>query len=377
MRLQLVATTTFGLEAVVKREIQQLGYRVEKVEDGKVYFFADERGVVRANLWLRSADRVLICVGKFSAKTFEELFQQTKGVPWEHMIGPDGKLLIEGSSVKSTLHSVPACQRIVHKAVAQRLMESYGLEYLEEQGATYKIKVSLLKDQATLTVDTSGTGLHKRGYRGAQGDAPLKETLAAALVQLSFWNPKRILWDPFCGSGTIPIEAALIGKNIAPGLLRTFAFEDWDFISPRLVEEERKKAKEEENREVAMRIHGSDINKKVLTFAKENAQRAGVLEHIVFSHQDVKQWQGSQNDQTIFITNPPYGERMGEGEELKEIYAHMRGLLKKNEGWSLFLITADEEAETLIFPRAVNRRRKLYNGRIKTCYYQYHGKKPG
>ncbi len=375
MKLQLVATTTFGLEAVVKRELQNLGYRIDQVEDGKIRFASDERGLVRANLWLRSADRVLIEMGCFSATTFEELFQQTKGIAWEELIGPKGRILIEGTSVKSILHSVPACQRIVNKAIIERLMESYGINRWEEIGATYRIKVTLRKDQVTLTVDTSGPGLHKRGYRQGQGEAPLKETLAAALIQLSFWKEDRVLVDPFCGSGTIPIEAALIGKNKAPGSHRNFAFEEWDFISKEVVEDERIQAETQEKTNQSLFIYGRDVDGKVLAIAKKNAQRAGVADQITFQRQDIRSWSAKDGDDTILITNPPYGERMGEKDELEEIYRTLKKLLQKHPHWSLFLITADEEAENRIFPGKVHRRRKLYNGRIKTCYYQYHGQR--
>ena len=237
MKLELIATATFGLEAVVSREIEALGYRIIKTEDGKVTYMGDERAIVRSNLWLRTADRVLLKMAEFSAVEFEELFQQTKGLPWEQLIPLDGRFTVTGTSVKSKLHSVPACQKIVKKAIVEKLKEFYGVEVFEETGAEYTVKASLLKDRVTLTVDTSGTGLHKRGYRISDVAAPIKETLAAAMIQLSFWKKDRILVDPCCGSGTIPIEAAMIGRNIAPGLNRTFACEGWDFIPANLWKE--------------------------------------------------------------------------------------------------------------------------------------------
>lgn len=241
MKLELIATATFGLEAVVKREIQALGYKIIKSEDGKITYMGDERAIVRSNLWLRSADRVLLKMAEFQAQEFEELFQQTKALPWEELIPPDGKFTVTGTSVKSKLHSVPACQSIVKKAVVERLREYYCVDRFEENGAAYTIKATLLKDKVTLTVDTSGPGLHKRGYRVCDVAAPMKETLAAALVQLSFWREGRLLMDPCCGSGTIPIEAAMIGRNIAPGLNRKFVSEDWELIPAEIWKEERKR----------------------------------------------------------------------------------------------------------------------------------------
>ena len=242
MKLELIATATFGLEAVVKREIEQLGYKIIKSEDAKITFLGDERAVARSNLWLRSADRVLIKMGEFRALEFEDLFQQVKGIAWEEWIPPDGKFTVNGTSVKSKLHSVPACQSIVKKAVVSRLSEVYGMDTFPETGAAYTIKVTLLKDRATITLDTSGAGLHKRGYRVMDVAAPMKETLAAAMVQLSFWRAGRILADPCCGSGTIPIEAAMIGRNIAPGISRRFASEEWEAIPKEIWKEERKAA---------------------------------------------------------------------------------------------------------------------------------------
>lgn len=241
MKLELIATATFGLEAVVKREIQELGYKILRAEDGKITYLGDERAVVRSNLWLRSADRVLLKMGEFKAESFEELFQQTGALPWEELIPIDGRFTVTGTSVKSKLHSVPACQSIVKKAIVKRLSEYYCVERFAETGAAYTVKATLLKDTVTLTVDTSGAGLHKRGYRVCDVAAPIKETLAAAMVQLSFWKSGRLLMDPCCGSGTIPIEAAMIGRNIAPGIGRKFASEDWELIADQIWKDERKK----------------------------------------------------------------------------------------------------------------------------------------
>jgi putative N6-adenine-specific DNA methylase len=242
MKLELIATATFGLEAVVKREIQGLGYKITKTEDGKVTYLGDERAIVKSNLWLRSADRVLLKMGEFNALEFEDLFQQTKAINWEEIIPIDGKFTVNCTSVKSKLHSVPTCQSIVKKAIVEKLKEFYGIETFPETGAAYTIKATLLKDRVTLTIDTTGAGLHKRGYRVEDVAAPIKETLAAAMVQLSFWKAGRLLVDPCCGSGTIPIEAAMIGRNIAPGLNRKFESENWEFIDSSLWKEERKNA---------------------------------------------------------------------------------------------------------------------------------------
>ena len=374
MKLELIATATFGLEAVVRREIEALGYRIIKTEDGKVTYMGDERAIVRSNLWLRTADRVLLKMAEFSAVEFEELFQQTKGLPWEQLIPLDGRFTVTGTSVKSKLHSVPACQKIVKKAIVEKLKEFYGVEVFEETGAEYTVKASLLKDRVTLTVDTSGTGLHKRGYRISDVAAPIKETLAAAMIQLSFWKKDRILVDPCCGSGTIPIEAAMIGRNIAPGLNRTFAGEGWDFIPANLWKEERKAAFDNMNYEQPLDIYGYDINSKAVKAAQENAAEAGVDDCIQFCRADIRNL-NSEGDNGIIITNPPYGKRIGEEDEISEIYEALKKFFKENRDWSLFMITTDKEVEKKVMGRKADRRRKLYNGRLETCYYQFHGER--
>lgn len=374
MKLELIATATFGLEAVVKREIQALGYKIIKSEDGKITYMGDERAIVRSNLWLRSADRVLLKMAEFQAQEFEELFQQTKALPWEELIPPDGKFTVTGTSVKSKLHSVPACQSIVKKAVVERLREYYCVDRFEENGAAYTIKATLLKDKVTLTVDTSGPGLHKRGYRVCDVAAPMKETLAAALVQLSFWREGRLLVDPCCGSGTIPIEAAMIGRNIAPGLNRKFVSEDWELIPAGIWKEERKKAFASINYDADLRIEASDMDRKAVRAAEENAEEAGVDDCIVFRQmnmEDIKA--GAKNG--IIITNPPYGQRIGEEKQIERIYGKYRSFFKENPDWSLFMVTTDKTAEEKVMGRPADRRRKLYNGRLEVCYYQFHGKK--
>jgi putative N6-adenine-specific DNA methylase len=374
MRLELIATATFGLEAVVKREIQDLGYEIVKTEDGKVTFLGDEHAIARCNLWLRCADRVLLKMGEFQALEFEDLFQRTKGMPWEELIPLDGRFTVNGTSVKSKLHSVPACQSIVKKAIVERLKEFYCVEHFEETGAEYTVKVTMLKDAATITVDTSGAGLHKRGYRVADVEAPIKETLAAAMVQLSFWNADRLLIDPCCGSGTIPIEAALVGRNIAPGLNRKFASEGWELVPQEIWKEERKKAFEAIDYDRELRIFGSDISKKAVDAALENAAEAGVDDAITFTVMDVDRLQAEEK-QGIIITNPPYGERIGDARQIEAIYGKYKTFFEQNPSWSLFMITTDKTVENRIFGHPADRRRKLYNGRLEVCYYQFHGKK--
>ena len=374
MRLELIATATFGLEAVVKREIEQLGYRILKTEDGKVTYMGDERAIVRSNLWLRSADRVLLKMAEFEAREFEELFQRTKALDWEQLVPLDGKFTVTGTSVKSRLHSVPACQKIVKKAIVEKLKEFYDVETFPETGAQYTVKVTILKDRVTLTIDTSGAGLHKRGYRQADVAAPIKETLAAALVQLSFWKAGRILVDPCCGSGTIPIEAAMIGRNIAPGLNRSFACEEWELIEKDIWREEKKAAFQAIDYNAELEIYGYDINARAVRAAMENAQEAGVDDCIAFRRQDVAKLEPT-GENGIIIVNPPYGERIGEEAQIKEIYKALGGFLKDYPDWSLFMITTDKEAEERVAGRKADRRRKLYNGRLETCYYQFHGQR--
>ena len=376
MKLELIATATFGLEAVVKREIEALGYKIIRSEDAKITYMGDERAIARSNLWLRSADRVLLKMGEFKALEFEDLFQQTKAVAWEDIIPADGKFTVTGTSVKSKLHSVPACQSIVKKAIVERLGSFYCIDRFEETGAEYTVKVTILKDRVTLTIDTSGTGLHKRGYRVCDVAAPIKETLAAAMVQLSFWKAGRLLVDPCCGSGTIPIEAAMIGRNIAPGLNRKFASQEWDIIPPEIWKEERKAAFEAIDYDADIRIEASDISGRAVEVAIENAAEAGVDDCVEFKKMDMARLT-AEEEGGIVITNPPYGERIGEKKQIEAIYSAYNEFYRKNPTWSLFIVTTDKEVENKIFGRPADRRRKLYNGRLEVCYYQFHGQKPG
>ena len=380
MKRELIATAAFGLEAVVRREVEALGYKVLRTEDGKVTYEADERGIVRSNLWLRSADRVLIKIAEFQAPTFEDLFQQTMGCPWEEWIPVDGRFVVTCTTVKSQLHNEPACQRTVKKAIVNRLQDFYVTDTLPESGADHTVKLTLLKDRATLTIDSTGMGLHKRGYRVADVAAPIKETMAAALVQLSFWKPGRILVDPCCGSGTIPIEAALIGMNIAPGLNRSFDAEQWDQVPASLWKEERKKAFQEIRTDTQLQIYGYDIDPAAAAAAEENAAEAGVDDQIVFRRADVNRlkeqtnpiWEPWRSEEgVVLLTNLPYAIRIGTQPELKKIYRSLRETLEEEPTWNLFAITADKELEKEL-GRKADRRRKLYNGSIETTYYQYH-----
>jgi len=374
MKLELIATATFGLEALVKREVEALGYKILKSEDGKITFMGDERAIIRSNLWLRCADRVLLKMAEFEATTFEELYQQTRGIAWENLIPPDGKFPVNGSSVKSTLHSVPACQSIVKKAVVDRLTDAYGVKNFEETGGDYEIKITLLKDRVTLTVDTTGPGLHKRGYRVKDVRAPIKETLAAALVQLSFWREGRLLIDPCCGSGTIPIEAAMIGMGIAPGLSRNFSAESWHMIEASQWKEERKTAFEAIKADADIQIIGADIDPLAIAAARQNALEAGVADVITFRIDDVSVL-ASDVPRGIIITNPPYGERIGDQKAIDKIYTALKRFMSSHKDWSLFIVTTDKDVEQAVVGRPADRRRKLYNGRLEVCYYQFHGEK--
>lgn len=373
-KIELIATSTFGLEAVVKREIQNLGYNEITVENGKVTFIGDERAIPKANLWLRTADRIHLKVGEFKALTFEELFEKTKALPWGEWITEDGEFTVLGKSVDSKLFSISDCQAIVKKAVVEKLKLKYSTDWFKETGPKFTIQVSLLKDIATLTIDTSGSGLHKRGYREEAVEAPIKETLAAAIVQLSYWNHERILLDPFCGSGTIAIEAALIGKNIAPGLNRSFASEEWPRIGKEIWKEERVTALKGIKQDVHLKIYASDIDEKAIEIATNNAYEAGVDDCITFGVEDFKQLK-PQGEYGVMITNPPYGERIGESREVEELYKLMGKKFSRLDTWSAYIITSNEDFEKL-YGKKADKKRKLFNGRIKVDYYQYYGPRP-
>ncbi|EJP6471182.1 class I SAM-dependent RNA methyltransferase [Clostridium botulinum] len=373
MEYTLIATATFGLEKVVANELKELGYDDLKIENGKVTFVGDERDIVTCNMWLRTADRVLIKMAEFKAESFEELFQGTKAVSWGEYISEDGFMHVTGKSIKSTLHSVPDCQSIVKKAVIEAMKREYVKDWFSEDGAEYKIEVGILKDIVTLTLDTSGSGLHKRGYRENAGEAPLKETLAAALVLLSKWEPSRIFADPMCGSGTIAIEAALIGKNIAPGLNRSFAAEQWDIIPINMWEEVRRHARNSINKE-DFRILASDIDGRVLKTARDNAEKAGVSNYIAFQKMPMEDFK-SRKKYGVIITNPPYGERLNTLKEVEKLYKNLGVVYSELQDWSCFILTSYEGFEK-IFGKKSDKNRKLYNGRLKCYYYQYIGLEP-
>ena len=374
MKLELIATATFGLEAVVKRELQNLDFNIIKSEDGKITYDGDEKGIVKSNLWLRTADRVLIKLAEFKALEFEDLFQGINSIPWERFIEEDGNFAIDCTSVKSKLRSVRSCQSVSEKAIIKKLQETYDEQRFAKTGAPFTIRVTILKDIVTVALDTTGAGLHKRTYRTKNVEAPMKETLASALIQLTFWKEGRLLVDPFCGSGTIPIEAAMIGRNIAPGLDRSFASEEWSFLDKSIWSRERQNAYRSINQKADVRIKASDISKKSIEAARENAINAGVDDCIDFTVMPFSNLE-AEEEQGIMITNIPYGERIGEDRDLKRIYKDIGQFFITNPTWSLFLITSDKKFESFAMKRPADRRRKLYNGRIETTYYQYLGQK--
>lgn len=373
-KFDIIASTTFGLEALTKRELLDLGYDELLVENGRITLKGGLDDVVKLNLWLRTAERISIKVGEFKVLSFTELFDKTKELPWEEWIDIDGNFMVSGKSLNSKLYSVSDCQSIVEKAIVERLKENYDVEWFSKSGARFKVEVSINKDIATLTLDTSGEGLHKRGYRNRANLAPIKETLAASLVMLSYWNNERLLYDPFCGSGTILIEALLIGKNIAPGLDRKFDFEAWEIFSKEIVKAERVKARNLINHDAKLRIMGSDIDKKSILIARDNLANLGLEEEITFFVKDMRDVD-IKNEYGVLITNPPYGVRMGNDGEVRQLYVDFGNKFRELDKWSIYVITNDEDFERYFGKRA-DRKRKLYNGRIKVDYYQFYGPKP-
>ncbi len=371
---QLLAVCPMGLEAVVSKEIQELGYTTT-VENGKIFFEGDEAAIVKCNLWLRTADRIKIVVGQFNAKTFDELFEKTKELPWETIIEKEGNFPVQGRSVKSTLYSVPDCQAIVKKAIVERLKSAYKEKgWLDESGAKYPVEVSLLKDKALLTIDTSGSGLNKRGYRLAQGEAPIKETLAASLIKLANWTGDTPLIDPFCGSGTIAIEACLIAQNIAPGFNRDFVSETWDIMPDRLYDELRDEADQQANYDRPLEIYASDIDPEMIEIARRNAEEVGLSDIINFKVQDVNTLSIESAEPVALIGNPPYGERIGDRAEVEEMYRYIGQLMQEHPYLSTYILTSNNEFEFLVNQKAT-KRRKLFNGYIECTYYQYWGNK--
>ncbi len=369
--IRLVATCLFGLEKVLGEEIDALGYHRLSTIDGRVTFEAPERAVTVCNLRLRYAERVMILLAQFPAKSFEDLFQGTKAIPWEDWIGREGAFPVKGHAVKSTLFSVPDCQRIVKKAVADRLSSVYHLQRLPESGTSYQIEFFILRDEASLMIDTTGVTLHKRGYRTQANAAPLRETLAAAMVRLSRPHDELLLTDPLCGSGTIAIEAALLTGHIAPGLRRSFAAEAFSWLPADLWEQERERARSE-IRPCAANIYASDIDASCIELAKENARRAGVADRIHFRVADVCSFRSPLPDaRGTIITNPPYGERMGDLQQARELAGKMGRVFRREiPAWHLYIISSDERYEHF-FGRRADKVRTLYNGMIKCGFYQF------
>ncbi len=373
-KFELIATSAMGLEALVAKEVKELGYDCQ-VENGRISYIGDEMAIAKSNLWLRTADRVRLKIGEFKAMTFDELFEKTKALPWENFLPENAEFPVSGKSVKSKLFSVSDCQAIVKKAIVDRMKQHYKKEgWLEENGPLFKIEIALHKDVALLTIDTSGSGLHKRGYRTGQGEAPIKETLAAALVKLTNWTPDRPFVDPYCGSGTIPIEAALIGQNIAPGFNREFVSENWDWIPSKVWDEARVEAEDTAKYDQPLDITGSDIDHRLVKISQENAFEAGLGDLITFKQMRVQDFT-TRKEYGVIVGNPPYGERLGEKAAVQKMYREMGQAFADLDTWSIYMLTSDEEFETLYGKKAV-KKRKLFNGFIKTDYYQYWGKRP-
>lgn len=375
-RMELIAPCHFGLEAVLKREVQDLGYEIANVEDGRVTFYGDAEAICRANIFLRTAERILLKVGEFKALTFDELFEKTKTIPWENYIPENGKFWVtKASSIKSKLFSPSDIQSIMKKAMVERMKKQYHKEWFSEDGAPYPVRVFLMKDIVTVGIDTSGVSLHKRGYRQLSSKAPITETLAAALILLTPWRKDRILVDPFCGSGTFPIEAAMIAANIAPGMNRSFIAENWEnLISRKCWYQAVDEANDLVDDQIEVDIQGYDIDGSVVKAARENAADAGVDHLIHFQERAVKDLRHPKKYGFI-ITNPPYGERLEEKENLPALYREFGDSFKKLDSWSAYMITSYEEAEKY-FGRKADKNRKIYNGMLKTYFYQFLGPKP-
>lgn len=375
-KYELFAPCHFGLEAVLKREIIDLGYEVTEVVDGRVSFEGDEEAIARCNVFLRTTERVMLKVGSFKAVTFDELFEKTKALPWENFIPKDGKFWVKkASSIKSKLFSPSDIQRIVKKAIVDRLSGKYNILRFPEDGSEYPIRITILKDEVTVGLDTSGESLHKRGYRRLTVKAPITETLAAALISLTPWKKDRLLIDPFCGSGTIPIEAALIGLNIAPGMKRDFQAMAWDNILPKsLFKEAKKEAEDLIDRETKLFIQGYDLDTSALDAARGNLSFAGLGGNIHFQQRDMRDI-SSAKKYGFIITNPPYGERLEEKEAMPKLYREMGKAFQKLDEWSYYIITGFEDAPKY-FGRKPDKNRKIYNGMMKTYFYSYQGAKP-
>ena len=373
---ELVVPCHFGMEAVTKREIYDLGYEITRVEDGRITFEGDAEAICRANVFLRTAERVMLLVGRFKATTFEELFQGIKALPWEEYIPQDGKFWVKkASSIKSKLFSPSDIQSIAKKAMVERLKGVYKTEWFKEDGAAYPVRIFLLKDEVMVALDTSGDSLHKRGYRLQTSKAPITETLAAALIMLTPWRKDRILVDPFCGSGTFPIEAAMMAANIAPGMNREFTAEAWTNIIPKqLWYDTVQEAEDMVDKDIVVDIQGYDLDGEVVKAARENAKRAGVDHLIHFQQRDVAKMSHPKKYGFI-ITNPPYGERLEDKADLPELYTTIGEVYKNLDAWSMYMITSYADAERYVGKKA-DKNRKIYNGMIKTYFYQFMGPKP-
>ena len=373
---ELIALCHFGLEAVLKKEILDLGYEISQVEDGRVTFIGDDEAVCRANIFLRTAERVLLKAGCFKAETFEELFQGTRAIPWEEYIPEDGKFWVaKASSIKSKLFSPSDIQSIMKKAMVERLKKHYGVTWFPENGASYPLRVFLYKDMVTVGIDTSGDSLHKRGYRTLTSKAPITETLAAALIMLTPWNRDRILVDPFCGSGTFPIEAAMLAANMAPGMNRSFLSEEWrNLIKRKCWYEAMDEANELVDTDIKVDIQGYDIDGDIVKAARSNAESAGVADMIHFQQRPVSALSHPKKYGFI-LTNPPYGERIEDKSNLPALYREIGERYAALDAWSMYLITSYEDAEKYI-GRKADKNRKIYNGMMKTYFYQFMGPKP-
>ena len=374
-KINLIATCAFGLEAIAKRELIKLGFTEIKVSDGKVEFEAVLNDIPKVNLWIRCAERILLKLDEFKVLSFEDLYQGIKKIQWEKYILENDRFPVNANSVKSKIFSLSDIQRITKKSIVDRLKEIYKIDWFEEKSnSLYNIEVSILKDIATVTIDTSGDGLHKRGYRERAGDAPIKETLASAMISLSFWEPNRVFFDPFCGSGTLCIEAYMIGRNIAPGLMRNFAFENWHCIDKNVLKVEKKKAFSVIDYDTELKILGCDIDKRSILRARDNAEILGVEDEISFFMKDMRDVD-LKNEYGVVVTNPPYGERMGELHDIEQLYRDFGKKFRELDTWSIYLITSMENFEKL-YGKKADRKRKLFNGRIKVDYYQFYGPKP-
>ena len=373
MNFKLIATCAAGIESIVGNELKHLGYKVN-VENGRVRFDGDVADIAKTNLWLRTADRIKIVVGEFTAKTFEELFQGVEGLNWEDFLPLDAEFPVAGKSQKSTLHNVPSVQAITKKAIVTKMSTVYHRRTkLPETGALYPIEVAINKDKVLITLDTTGSSLFKRGYRVNKGGAPLKENMAAVLVLLARWYPEMPFVDPVCGSGTIPIEAALIGCNIAPGLKRNFAFEDWDWVDKDIIKQAREQAQAAIKKDIDLDISGYDIDGSMIEIAKENAVQAGVQDIVNFKQMAVKDFKTDKIN-GVSVANPPYGERLSDKEHVHQLYQQMGKLYQPLTSWSKYILTSDLQFEQFYGTKAT-KRRKLYNGSLRTDFFQYWGKK--